>query len=385
MPPADFEKGIAAANTPLFWGSEEGMAKRLHEKVQVGMDEYGKPQYKTISVTGNHLDLQKAIAEVLSSYGLIGQNIVVPSPSTRTFGDVLEEYNGLKRRKLKPKTAEDYSQQIKKHLADTLCKMPIAGIDTSTLQHFFNDLEDAGLSHESMLKIKNIISPAFKYAFSQLKIISINPMDMDFITIGGREAQRHKPFSNEKMKEIKSGLMTLPDDVRRMVALMAITGMRTGEMLGLKWEDIDLGRKDREIYIHQQVTHPKKQDPIVQSPKTKTSIRYVPITPALIEALEPWGNKGFIVSGDKPFTYPQFRRREDKFIKAFDLGKGYKLYNLRCTCLSELAERGLSIELAAQLAGHADPNTTRKYYLHIREKGMSDLATAMDASWQQAG
>jgi integrase len=306
----------------------------------------------------------------------------ISKPECKTFGEVLAEYNSIKRRNLKPNTAQSYAEQTRRYVDPSIGYVPMSDITTQMLQRFFNDLEDKGLANGSLLKVKNIISPVFRYALNQLRIINHNPFDSDFIKLGGVTSVSHKPFSPEKMKEIMDGTMKLPTELRRMIALMGITGMRTGEMLGLRWEDIDLSRTNREIHIQRQASHPDKNLPVIGTPKTKTSIRCVPMTPALEEALSPMEKSGFVVGGDVPLTNRQLALRQKAFMKTFHIEKGYTLYSLRCTRLTELVENNLPIDLVAQLAGHADTKTTRKYYIHIRDKGMSNLAQAMSDSWR---
>ena len=89
---------------------------------------------------------------------------------------------------------------------------------------------------------------------------------------------------------ILSKLPLLCADDRRMMALMMLTGMRRGEALGLRWEDIDLSVGL--IHIQRNVTYAQNQ-PFIGTPKTAKGERDVPINNMLLSHLEPIQKEGF--------------------------------------------------------------------------------------------
>ena len=79
--------------------------------------------------------------------------------------------------------------------------------------------------------------------------------------------------------------------------------MRFEEILGLQWNDIDLEAK--EIKIQRAVVHLTRNQPLVKLPKTKASLRTIPLADKLIEHLVPFEQEGFILGGEKPLSYQQ--------------------------------------------------------------------------------
>lgn len=91
------------------------------------------------------------------------------------------------------------------------------------------------------------------------------------------------------------------------MALMVFTGMRRGEVLGLRWEDIDFEKKL--ITVSRAVSYTTNQ-PIVSEPKTQSGKRTIPLNDQLVEFLKPLQDSGYVVGGEAPPTQMVYRRIE---------------------------------------------------------------------------
>lgn len=120
----------------------------------------------------------------------------------------------------------------------------------------------------------------------------------------------HKAIPADKMAEVRAGIADLPEREKRLAALLCYTGMRLEEILGLRWEDMDFQRN--EIRIQRAVIHPKRNQPEIKSPKTKTSRRTIPLVSPLFLQLQPIGEKGFVLGDEKPLSYQQQKRTFDR-------------------------------------------------------------------------
>ena len=80
-----------------------------------------------------------------------------------------------------------------------------------------------------------------------------------------------------------------------LLVLLLFTGMRRGEALGLRWEDIDAEAKL--IHVRRNVTHPGGNKPVIGSTKTKSGTRDIPLDPFVLEVLQPLQKTGFIIGG----------------------------------------------------------------------------------------
>jgi integrase len=150
-------------------------------------------------------------------------------------------------------------------------------------------------------------------------------------------------------------LLSVIDDIRdrALILLLLRTGIRIGEALGLRLNDLDL--QDRKVHLFQ---------------GEKNSMgRVVYLSDDVLGALKLWlrrrdPNQEFVFPGrgNKPLCYSTGRSRFVKYIQKAGLEeKGYTVHCLRHTFASELLNAGMRLECLQQLLGHQDIEVTRRY------------------------
>jgi integrase/recombinase XerD len=150
-------------------------------------------------------------------------------------------------------------------------------------------------------------------------------------------------------------LLSVIDDLRdrALILLLLRTGIRIGEALGLRVNDLDL--QDRKVHLFQ---------------GEKNSMgRVVYLSDDVLGALKLWlrrsdSNREFVFygHGNKPICYSTGRSRFVKYIQKAGLEeKGYTVHCLRHTFASELLNAGMRLECLQQLLGHQDIEVTRRY------------------------
>jgi integrase/recombinase XerD len=150
-------------------------------------------------------------------------------------------------------------------------------------------------------------------------------------------------------------LLSVIDDVRdrALILLLLRTGIRIGEALGLRLNDLDM--QDRKVHLFQ---------------GEKNSMgRVVYLSEDVLLALKLWlrrrdQNKEFVFygQGNRPVCYSTGRSRFVKYIQKAGLEeKGYTVHCLRHTFASELLNAGMRLECLQQLMGHQDIEVTRRY------------------------
>lgn len=150
------------------------------------------------------------------------------------------------------------------------------------------------------------------------------------------------------------------------------TGIRIGELCALRWENIDL--EDEIISIRQDVQRMKNfgegesnTTVIFQTPKTETSVREIPIPPALLPYLKAHQEKGeaFLIHGKrKPFAEP--RTVEYRFAKILDVCslKHFRFHMLRHVFATRCISMGFDVKSLSELLGHSNVKTTLSLYVH---------------------
>lgn len=354
------------------------MPKRYKEQIELN----GEKRW----ITG------KSIKELLEAYLTIciDSGIVAPilspglrqiSPQTVLYGEYLKDFVEAYKSNQESLTKVNRDRIIRNHIQPTWGNIAIADIKPADLQKWFNKLAADGYSHETLLKIKNTMSPAFDAAVED-GLIPRNPLKSRLLNIAGTETESHKAIPNEKMQQIRTSIPTITAvNLKNMAGLLCYTGMRFEEILGLRWEDIDFDGKW--IMIQRAVIHPTRNQPEVKDPKTKTSKRRIPLAKDLENILKPCELTGYILPSSKdsaretPLSYTESRRLFQKIKDLYGL-QGFSAHDFRDTCATEWREKGIPLDVISSLLGHSKVDVTQKRYVKYRDEIFQGVRGILD-------
>jgi len=343
------------------------VAKRLRDKVTVNG--------KTIWLSGNtNQDLYDKYVQLLEKEGLIQR--IDPDDDMPLLSKYLDQFFETYKTKQEQNTLVNRERIIRNHIKPKFGAWRLDKITTTSIQKWFNDLAKT-YSKETILKIKNTLSPVFDSAVED-EIITRNPLKSKRIEICGREVEHHKALPKAKMDEIKAGLMSLQPNVRNLGGLLCYTGMRFEEALGCKFEDFS----GEWLTIRRAVVHPDRNQPIIKATKTATSNRIIPCPEELKNILSSGPQNGFVVASKKdptrqtPLSYTEARRAFDKLRCEFNI-KEYSAHDFRDTCATIWRENGIPLDVIARLLGHAKTETTERRYVKYRQELLDDVRTQM--------
>lgn len=213
-----------------------------------------------------------------------------------------------------------------------------------------------------------------KAAFSRAtkwELIPTNPFDKveSVKQSTDRRKKANKAMSNEEVRILLNAIDEAKDyDFGNYVRFLLYTGCRRTEVLNLRWEDIDLKRKQMKIYAE----------------KTKRDLE-LPINSSLMEVIEDMEKKqkGFVFQSkskrrgaykkDQPWHKDFVSHHFKDYIDALELPKHYTLHSLRHTFTNRLLEQGVPREFVHKLLGHSSERTTAEHYdhtiaLHFRDQ-----------------
>ena len=152
-----------------------------------------------------------------------------------------------------------------------------------------------------------------------------------------------------------------------LLAILLYTGVRRGEMLGLRWEDIDFAHKL--IHVRRQITFITNR-PVEKTTKSKAGLREVPLLPELeqilrnnLPASEDFAQ--YVVDGEEALSERSFRNTWKRICKKVNLPKGVTPHVLRHTFLTQLQATGrVDIKTLQSIAGHSKITMTMNTYVH---------------------
>ncbi len=387
------QRALARANLESYTGSAQNMpvsAQRLEGvemakhrlRICLGYREDGTPVVKHISGDSEFNLADRVVTEYVKS-GRIGEFIggahkpkevkIVP------FKEYTQSwYTTYKEPKLKPTTASGYLSTFEHHLFPAWGIKPINQITTGDIQAFLN--ERSNLAEKTLKEMLVLIRAIFRSA-KEDKLILENPAESTRITIPSSKKTERKALTLEELTDIIRSLGKLEDDDRRLMSLLIFTGMRRGEVLGLRWEDIDA--ETGWIHVVRNAVYPGgKNDAVVGTPKTEKGKRSIPLDPVLWELLQPAMTSGYVIGGDTPITKMVYVRTMERIERTIDM-HGATAHVFRHSYATMLNATGASPKTIQQIIGHADISTTMNRYVHgVKEQ---EVEAVMNVSRKLAG
>lgn len=294
---------------------------------------------------------------------------------------------------IKPITLYNYRSQVKNHLDSTFGNMKLKDIKTKTLSDFFTTytIKDKPLNPSTAKKIYTVIQAIFTYAVSQgfIKETPCKNVRLPKADASDVEAKR-KYLTEEEFPRFYSMFDIEKSDFDRMILLLLHTGMRSGEMLGLSWNDIDFEKKF--IYINHTLSDVGGNH-FLTTPKTKGSKRIIPMSEKTYEILKiqkkfqlhqrmllgKFEHPEMVFTSalgnykDRSCLNTQFRR----FLKGSDF-EFMTLHCLRHSNATFLLNQGVDLKLVSEHLGHSDISTTGNIYADVLESSKRKLAEIID-------
>ncbi|MBE6914212.1 MAG: hypothetical protein E7472_04675 [Ruminococcaceae bacterium] len=271
-------------------------------------------------------------------------------------------------------TASTYERQLKKIILPHFEGISVEDVTIDHVQLLFNGMSGAKSSKE---KTKTVLGMVLDMAVED-GLLQRNPLKSKRLKISGASSQTRKPYTVEEMQYIVGHLgqvQSLSD--RNFLALIALHPLRLEEVLGLKWDDIDL--EQMVIHVRRAVTHPNRSSAEIKETKTAASMRDVALTVTALQHLVP-GKPGDFVCGERaPYSYTQVRHMRTRIAKDIDFTTGITPARFRPTVLTDIYEQTKDVKKTQAAAGHTTAAMTFKHYVNGRNTASAVTATAIDS------
>lgn len=331
------------------------------------------PNGEKIWVTGN--TVSDMFSNFIARMGYIGT--APPANSNVVLRDFVEEtYSPQFMNELAPTTISNYKVYLNLYILPFLGNKPMGSITTGNVQEFLNWMANAkehgrrkNLNKRTIERVKGFSSRIFEVA-KDMGIVTRNPFRSKLLRINAENAKHHTALPDDETDRVKRELPALKDDIARLIISIAIyTGMRREEVLGLRWENVNLEKGYCEVRCT--VTYPDNNKPVVRErAKTESSIRTVILPKALVSILLPHRQEsGYVIGGDSPLCYSTLARHEREGRNKLGIPT-YSLHDFRATYGTQLKENGLTSAQIADLLGHADTRMVETVYARTRTESI---------------
>ena len=356
-------------------------------QIFLGRDEItGKKRYTTrrgFKTRKEALLCEAKIKTEIDTNGLLNTDVT-------TFKEIYELWYEGYQHTIKESTLL-VNQHIFNLLLDKLENMQLKKLTLPYCQKIINNYSKS-FSLAVLKKIKIYGIMILDYAV-KMKVIYDNPMKdvllpkpKDDITSDDKD----KYYSKEELKQFLE-LVESEQDIKltAMFRLLAYTGIRKGELQALNWDDIDF--TNNMITVNKTLALNTDKKVVVQTPKSKSSIRSISIDEQTANILKRWKLKQrerFLMIGTRikkhqpcfteeitnSYLYLNFMNANLKRICKKNEFKLIKVHGFRHTHCSLLFESGFTIQEVQDRLGHSDLKTTMSIYAHVTEKQRDNMA-----------
>ena len=365
-------------NYPLKNG-EKRWAAVVYQGKRVAADGVLRNSYRWIRGFQTQRAAQTELNKVLKS---IDDGMYI-EPSKQTLSEYLQRWLNAAKPNLAAKTFERYKQLVEVNINPKLGPIKLAKLQPVQIAEFYtwsgvagNKRTGAGLSVRTVLHIHRLLRKALQQAVVwQLR--PTNPAD-------AVEAPHPEDREMQPVDEHRAAILIESAENTDMYIpiLMALcTGMRRGEILGVRWSDLDLDNS--RLTVNQSLGQTREGGLFFKSPKNKKSRRTIALPEILVSALNDHRASQQKIKDLFGSDYPNFDLvipladgtpwPPDRFTDAYVAfarrvgAQGIRFHDLRHTHASELLRRGTPLKTVSQRLGHANATVTLNIYAHVMD------------------
>ena len=345
--------------------------------------ETGKPIYKNV--------LGKTQAEVKAKLKAAieeSANLDMLKAEQYTTGQWMDVwFENCAKIKVRPSSHQTYRGYIDNHIKPNIGDVPLGKLSSLHLQKLYKKLlaggrverieakgQPKGLSAKTVRNINQVISSAMDFAKDQ-KLIGSNPTDGCALP-----KLEHKEMKTLPVEQLTSFLREAKESgVFELYYIELATGLRRGELLGLKWEDIDLAQGS--LRVQRQIARINGE--VIEAPlKTKNAYRTLPLSADAVDVLREQRKK----SGSNSYVFPSptggpispdsVLHMLHRVLKRAGLSK-VRFHDLRHTFATLALQNGVDIKTVSGMLGHYSAGFTLDTYTHVTTSAKKEAANTM--------
>lgn len=323
-------------------------------------------------------------------YGMSRRSAVPAAKKLATFAYLAESWLIAVKGTVKESSYTRYHRNVYSYLTPIIGKRAIAEIDSTLIGHIKEEMLSCGGKRGKGLSEKTVSD-----IFSTLKMILLHAskqgypaMSISVVRNPRRKKQEIAVIPSDVMRHLEDILLDSNEHICLGILLTLHTGIRSGELCGLRWEDFNF--RSSTVHIRRTVERIADLNPlsksktkvIISEPKTDASRREIPLPKALCRYLNEHreDDSDYLLTGtDKPSEPHTLYIRYERFLKRNGFDK-YTFHALRHTFATRGIESGFDAKSLSEVLGHSDVTTTLRCYVHSsmeqKRKQMENLFSA---------
>ena len=353
----------------------------------VGLASYwqdGKLRRKWVSGRTRQ-EAQRRLREVLA--GL--DRGVLPADDRQTVAQYLNHWlEHVARHRVRPTTFRRYAELVRLHALPQLGGLPLAKLTAQHLERLYAAKLAEGLSPRTVEFLHAVLRAALKHAVRQ-GLRATNPTDA--VQAPRPRAARLQPLDAEQARRLLQAAQG--DDLEALVTLALMTGMREGELLGLRWQDVDLERG--RLHVRHTLQWLRGGQWQLAEPKTPRARRTIRLPATAVEALRrqrvrlaelrlragpAWADHDLVFPNTSGAPLSASTLQHGLFPRLLARAglPRIRFHDLRHTYATLALRNGESPKVVQETLGHASVTITLDTYSHVLPEVQEQAAERME-------
>ena len=360
-------------------------------RIWFDVNEGGSPRkQRTKTVYGTEADANHHLRETLSALHTNDYS----EPSKVTVGALLDTWLEAYAAQKRASTFHGYESNVRLYLKPEIGHIRLSKLEATDIETAYARIQKRGLSRRTVLYAHRVLHKALQYAVRK-KLIKFNPAGRDFMDAPPSPKSEARAMTPDERNAYLEALETPAWRSSPWYApfkLDYFTGLRRGELLGLKWDAIDLDRGVLSVVRTLERVHHKGL--LVGEPKSRSSKRAVSLPSTAVAVLRElqarqaaqrlmagpaWADEGFLFTraDGHPLDPDSASKAFLRLMRQMSI-EGVHLHTVRHTHATLLLENGVHLKVIQSRLGHESIQITADTYAHVSQGLDADAAEVFE-------
>ena len=283
---------------------------------------------------------------------------------------------GIKKQTVRPNTVRNYSERYERNIKGVIGNKLLTDVKPIQCQKIFSDMADEGYKTTTIYQTRIALYNMFEFA-RENDVLIANPCKKSLKSDMGKPSDKKEALTIDVQKKFLEAVVGYSYENQYRFVLQ--TGLRTGELIGLKWSDIDFENRTMKIERTMEYRY-KVGEWRVGPPKSKSGYRTIPLTDEAIRILEnqrsknkslklvpmEWKDIVFLCRKGTPVKNSTYDTGLFKYCDRVGIPR-FSMHVLRHTFATRCIEGGMKPKTLQKILGHSNIGITMNLYVHITE------------------
>jgi integrase len=288
-----------------------------------------------------------------------------------------EYWIGIKKQTVRPNTVRNYSERYERNIKGIIGKKLLSEVKPIHCQKIFSDMAEQGYKTTTIYQTRITLYNMLEFAKENDVILS-NPCKKSVKSDIGKPSEKKVALTIDEQRKFL--MAAAGQSYENQYKFMLQTGLRTGELVGLKWDDIDFGKRTVTISRTMEYRY-KVGEWRVGPPKSKSGYRTIPLTDEAIRILKDqkeknskikvinieWRDQVFLSRKGEPVKNSTYDTALFKICDKAEIRK-FCMHILRHTFATRCIEAGMIPKTLQKILGHSNIGITMNLYVDATEE-----------------